>query len=324
MLKKTLISFFTALFLFPNIVFAYSDYIYAGGENIGIDVKSDGVVIVGTYKVGNIDISKSSGLRTGDIIVSINNHAITNVKDLSNIINNVDDKTIKIGYKRNNVLDYTNLDLYKVNNEYKTGLYVKDSVTGIGTLTYIDPKTKIFGALGHEIIEKNSGMILDIDSGTIFHSEVVGIEPSSIGIPGEKRAKYYSNLVIGNIYENTNKGIFGNYINNFENDKLYKVASLKDIKKGPAKIRTVTSGTEVKEYDINIIGINNNGKTKNIVFEITDKELLEITGGVIQGMSGSPIIQGEYIIGAVTHVVIENPKKGYGIFIVNMLEEGEN
>jgi len=324
MLKKTLISFFTALFLFPNIVFAYSDYIYAGGENIGIDVKSDGVVIVGTYKVGNIDISKSSGLRTGDIIVSINNHAITNVKDLSNIINNVDDKTIKIGYKRNNVLDYTNLDLYKVNNEYKTGLYVKDSVTGIGTLTYIDPETKIFGALGHEIIEKNSGMILDIDSGTIFHSEVVGIEPSSIGIPGEKRAKYYSNLVIGNIYENTNKGIFGNYINNFENDKLYKVASLKDIKKGPAKIRTVTSGTEVKEYDINIIGINNNGKTKNIVFEITDKELLEITGGVIQGMSGSPIIQGEYIIGAVTHVVIENPKKGYGIFIVNMLEEGEN
>ena len=324
MFKRTLISFFAALLLFPNIVFAYSPYIYAGGENIGIDVKSDGIIIVGTYKIDNYDIAKKSDLRVGDIIFSINNTEIKNIKDLTDVINNVTNKTITIGYKRNNIIDYTTLDLYEVNNEYKTGLYVKDSITGIGTLTYIDPETKIFGALGHEIIEKNSGMILDIDSGTIFQSEVVGIEPSSIGIPGEKRAKYYSNLVIGNIYENTNKGIFGNYINSFNNNNLYKVAQIDEIKKGKAKIRTVTSGNEVKEYDIKITGINSNGKTKNIVFEIIDEELLKLTGGVIQGMSGSPIIQGEYIIGAVTHVVIEDPKKGYGISIVNMLEEGEN
>ena len=324
MFKKTLLGFFTALLLFPNIVLAYSPYIYAGGENIGIDVKSNGVVIVGTYKVGSENIVADSDLRIGDIIVSINGNSITNIKDLSNVINNVSHNEITIGYRRGNVVDYTNLTLQKVDNVYKTGLYVKDSVTGIGTLTYIDPETKIFGALGHEIIEKNSGIILDIDSGTIFQSEVVGIEPSSIGIPGEKRAKYYSDLVIGNIYENTNKGIFGTYKDTINKNKLYKVAEIEDVKKGSAKILTVINKNEVREYEINITGINKKGKTKNITFEITDKELLETTGGVIQGMSGSPIIQGEYIIGAVTHVVIENPKKGYGIFIVNMLEEGEN
>ena len=324
MFKKTLISFFVALLLFPSVVFAYSPFIYAGGENIGIDVKSNGVVIVGSYKIDNIDILDKSDLRIGDIIVSINNTSIKSVKDYSNILNSIKEKNITIGYKRNNVIDYTSLELKKVNNEYKTGLYIKDSITGIGTLTYIDPKTKIFGALGHEIIEKNSGMILDIDSGTIFQSEVVGIEPSNIGIPGEKRAKYYSDLVIGNIFENTNKGIFGSYIDDFNKNNLYKVAEYKDIKKGNAKIRTVISGTEVKEYDIKITNINNKGKTKNITFEIIDDELLEHTGGVIQGMSGSPIIQGEYIIGAVTHVVTAEPTKGYGIFIVNMLEEGEN
>lgn len=324
MFKKTLISFFVALLLFPSVVFAYSPFIYAGGENIGIDVKSNGVVIVGSYKIDNIDILDKSDLRIGDIIVSINNTSIKSVKDYSNILNSIKEKNITIGYKRNNVIDYTSLELKKVNNEYKTGLYIKDSITGIGTLTYIDPETKIFGALGHEIIEKNSGMILDIDSGTIFQSEVVGIEPSNIGIPGEKRAKYYSDLVIGNIFENTNKGIFGSYIDDFNKNNLYKVAEYKDIKKGNAKIRTVISGTEIKEYDIKITNINNKGKTKNITFEIIDDELLKHTGGVIQGMSGSPIIQGEYIIGAVTHVVTAEPTKGYGIFIVNMLEEGEN
>ena len=211
MFRKTLICFATTLLMLPLMVFGYSPYIYAGGENIGIDVKSKGVIIVGSYKVDNEDVISSSDLRVGDIIVSIDSNKITNISDLTKIVSNITKNEIKVGYKRNNVLDYTTLRLKKVNNEYKTGLYVKDSVVGIGTLTFVDPETKIFGALGHEIIEKNSGMILDTGSGTIFHSEVLGIEPSNVGIPGEKRAKYYSNMVIGSIFENTNKGIFGNY-----------------------------------------------------------------------------------------------------------------
>jgi stage IV sporulation protein B len=163
-------------------------------------------------------------------------------------------------------------------------------------------------------------------SGTIFDSEVINVEKSTNGVLGEKNARYYSSDVDGNIYENTTKGIFGYYsskINNTESN-LYKVAEVGDIKKGEAKILTVLSGTEIKAYKINIIKINDNGDTKNLVFEITDPELLEKTGGIVQGMSGSPIIQGDYIIGAVTHVVVENPTKGYGIFITNMLKEAEN
>ena len=221
---------------------------------------------------------------------------------------------------------FTNLKLSKdENNVIKTGLYVKDSITGVGTLSFIDPETKIFGALGHEIIEKNSGQILEVKDGKIFNTDVTSIQKSENGNPGEKNARFYTNQVNGSIFENTKQGIFGNYIENIPNKKLYKVANPSDIKKGEAKILTVLSENDIKEYSINILRISNNEyKTKNILFEITDKNLLETTGGIIQGMSGSPIIQDNYIIGAVTHVVVDDPKKGYGIFITNMLEEAEN
>ena len=142
MFRKTLICFATTLLMFPLMVFGYSPYIYAGGENIGIDVKSKGVIIVGSYKVDNEDVISSSDLRVGDIIVSIDSNKITNISDLTKIVSNITKNEIKVGYKRNNVLDYTTLRLKKVNNEYKTGLYVKDSVVGIGTLTFVDPEIK--------------------------------------------------------------------------------------------------------------------------------------------------------------------------------------
>ena len=321
-MKNKLILILTLL-LIPFNVFAYSDYIIPGGQTIGIEVNNNGIIVIGFYKVnGKFNQNK---LRIGDTILKVNDLNVTNIEELVKTIGKeVQNNKVNLTIKRSNKLIDIDFNLSKVDDTYKTGLYVKDSVVGIGTLTFVDPETKIFGALGHEIIEKNSGMILDIDSGTIFHSEVLGIEPSNVGIPGEKRAKYYSNMVIGSIFENTNKGIFGNYSYDINKNKLYKVANINDIKKGDAKIRTVVSGTTVKEYNIKITDINTKGKTKNIVFEITDQELLNLAGGIVQGMSGSPIIQGEYIVGAVTHVVIENPRKGYGIFIVNMLEEAEN
>lgn len=323
MLKKTLLLFLLAMFI-PLNAKAYSDYIIASGENIGIEVKSDGIIVVGTYKVNDVDIVSKSDIKVGDIIKSVDDDIITSVNDLITKIESINDNTIKLGYVRNNILKYTNLKLEKVNNNYKTGLYVKDSISGVGTLTFIDPKTKIFGALGHEIVEKNTGRILESKEGTIYDSEVTGIIKSSINTPGEKNARYYSDKVNGNIYENTNKGIFGNYIGSFNSDRLYKVAQPNEIKKGSAKILTVLKGTEVNEYDIEITKISSLGSTKNIVFKVTDKELLKRTGGIIQGMSGSPIIQGDKIVGAVTHVIVDNPEKGYGIFITNMLEEAEN
>ena len=241
-------------------------------------------------------------------------------------INKIKDQKITITYSRNNKENETTLNLYKDNKGiYKTGLYVKDSITGIGTLTFIDPNTKKFGALGHEIQEQTTGKIFEIKDGTIFSSKVTGVFPSTDGSPGEKRAEYDKSDTTGEVEENTTQGIFGEYTANIDSSKTYNVAKPNEIKKGKAKILTVLDGTDIKEYEINITEINSKKqKNKNFVFEITDKELLNKTGGIIQGMSGSPIIQGDNIIGAVTHVVINNPKKGYGIFITNMLEEAEN
>lgn len=322
-LKKT--SILLLLFLIiPFNVFAYSEYLIPGGENIGIELKSEGVIVVGTYQIENNNPALDAGIIKGDIITSIDDIKISTTEDLVSKVNASLDDEIKIGYIRNNLNMYTNLKLYKQNNSYKTGLYIKDSVIGIGTLSFIDPNTKIFGALGHEIIEKTTGSIFNTKDGTIFESSVIGLIPSTNGSPGEKTARYYSERVNGTIFENTNKGVFGTYTKEIPNKDLYKVAQNDEIKTGNAIIRTVLNGDEIKEYSINIIKINNNSKTKNILFEITDKELLNKTNGIVQGMSGSPILQDDYIVGAVTHVVIDNPNKGYGIFITHMLEEAEN
>ena len=321
MLKKLKIKLLILLtsFIMPISILAYSDYIIPGGENIGIEIKSKGVMVVGLYEVNGKFLT--SDLKAGDLIIKINDQKVETIDDMTNIIGN-SSETIKIDYIRNNKEETTTINLVKdENNIYKTGLYVKDEIKGIGTLTFIDPNTKLFGALGHEIIEKSTGQILEVKDGKIYNSKVTNIEPSRDGNPGEKNAIFKDE--IGEIKENTTKGIFGEY-DNIPNKKLYKVAKENEIKTGEAKILTVLNDEEVKEYKIEILKIDKNEKTKNLLFEITDKDLLETTGGIVQGMSGSPIIQDDYIIGAVTHVVVDSPTKGYGIFITNMLEEAEN
>ena len=323
--KNAFLMFLLSFFIIPLNINAYSDYVIASGENIGIKLNANGVLIVGTYKIENKNPGVEAGLEVGDKIVSINDTDINNISQMVNEINSSRSESIKVGYIRDDKENYTNLNLYNENGTYKTGLYVKDSISGIGTLTFIDPETKLFGALGHEITESTTGKILEITDGTIFDSTVTGITPSSDGDPGEKNATFDSRLVYGEITENTNKGIFGNFTSDIDSTSLYKVATIDQIKTGEAKILTVLDGNKVGEYSINITKVSNTkDKIKNIVFEITDEDLLSKTNGIIQGMSGSPIIQGDYIVGAVTHVVVDNPHKGYGILITNMLEEAEN
>ena len=324
MLKKLKIKILILLtsFIMPISILAYSDYIIPGGENIGIEIKSKGVMVVGLYEVNGKYIAKESGLKVGDIITKINDQKAETIDEMTKIIGS-SNEAIKINYLRDNKEQTTTMNLIKdENNIYKTGLYVKDEIKGIGTLTFIDPNTKFFGALGHEIIEKSTGQILEVKD-EIYNSKVTNIEPSRDGNPGEKNALFKNE--IGEIKENTNKGIFGKYNEKLPEKTKYKVAKQNEIKTGEAKILTVLNDEEVKEYKIEILKISDKEeKTKNLLFEITDKELLETTGGIVQGMSGSPIIQDNYIIGAVTHVVVDSPTKGYGIFITNMLEEAEN
>lgn len=313
------------LIIIPTRLYAYSDYIIASGENVGIRIFSEGIMVVGTYDINGIDPAKEAGIEDGDIILKINGNAVNKTEELAQLISNSNGKTVKILFERNGENKTTTLKLVKVGESLKTGLYIKDSITGIGTLTYIDPNTKVFGALGHEIINNASKEIVALKDGTIFPSTVTGITRSKDGNPGEKNATFDSNKIDGVIMENTNKGIFGNYTANINVNKLYKVANLEDIKTGKAQIKTVLDGNKVEEYDIDIISVSNTeDKVKNIIFEITDKNLIEKANGIVQGMSGSPIIQKDNIIGAVTHVVVDDPLKGYGILITNMLEEGEN
>jgi len=324
-LKRQTLILLLSIFIIPQTILGYSDYIIASGETVGIKLNTNGILVVGSYEINGNNPSSGEKLNPGDVITHINEKKINNIDDMVDIINTCNCNEIKINYTRNSKKMNTTLNLYNDNGVLKTGLYVKDTVSGVGTLTYIDPNTKIFGVLGHEIIDTNTGSIINIKDGNIFNSKITSITRSSKGNPGEKNAILYSDKITGTIKENTKKGIFGDYTDAINEENLYKVAHIDDMKTGNAKMLTVLDEDEVKEFDINILSIKETeDKLKNIEFEITDDELLNLTNGIVQGMSGSPIIQGEYIIGAVTHVVVENPHKGYGILITNMLEEGEN
>jgi len=330
-LKKFKNAFFklvmSTLLIMPNYVFAYSEKIIPGGENIGIQINTKGVIIVGLYKVNDSYPGKDADLKVGDVITKINDEDIDNISEMISTIEQSNDKNkIKVTYLRNKETFNTNLRLVKQSDGvYRTGLYVKDSINGIGTLTFIDPTTKNFGALGHEIIESNTGKKLDIKDGKIYKSEITSIDKSSKGKPGEKNAKYYPEEVFGNIEENTTSGIFGKYTDELPNKEAIKVGQKEDIKIGKATIRTVLEDEKVEEFAINITKIDYDiTNSKNILFEIIDRNLLDKTGGVVQGMSGSPIIQDDMVVGAVTHVIIDDTTKGYGIFITTMLEEAEN
>ena len=313
-----------SLLILPINVLAYSDYIIPGGETLGIEIKSDGIMVIGFYQINGKYNKGTPTIKSGDYIIEVEGVNVENVENLTKVIEgNVDKGYVNVTYRRKNKVNTSKLELIKDDGVYKTGLYVKDSITGIGTLSYIDPETKVFGALGHEIIESSTNSIVEIKSGTIFRNYITGIEKSSNGIPGSKNAKFYYDTTYGKILKNTNVGIYGIYENEFPNKELLEVANPDEVQIGKATIQTVLDGETINEYNINITAINENANIKNISFSIDDEKLIEKTGGVVQGMSGSPIIQDNKIIGVVTHVVIDNPTTGYGIFITTMLEEGE-
>ena len=326
-LKLQIIFPLLILFIMPTNIYAYSKYIIPGGETIGIEVNSKGVLVVGFYEVESKYIGKDAGFEIGDIITKINGTEVSDINEMVNVVNQEARMNNKLDVTiiRNSKSSDLSLDMICDSEDVcKTGLYVKDEITGIGTLTYIDPNTTIFGALGHEITERTTGEKFEIKDGKIFKATVTDNTKSESGSPGEKNATYDETVTYGSISANEESGIFGKYTDKILEDKALEVGDKDDVKKGSATIRTVLNGNEVKGYDINILNVNKDGDIKNILFEITDTELLNETGGVIQGMSGSPIIQNDKIIGAVTHVIVNDTKKGYGIFITTMLEEGDN
>ena len=317
--RKLLIFLISFCIIIPINTFAYSKYLIPGGENIGIKVNSDGVYVVGFYKVNGKEIAKEAGFLIGDRIVNINNDTVTSVNDLISKISSTNNSIdLKIGYIRDNKLFSTNLSLTRdKDGTYKTG------ITGIGTLTYINPEDSTYGALGHEIVETSSNVNFEISSGKIYDSQITSITKASLSKPGEKNAKINQKKVIGNIKKNIDTGIYGEIDLSLDNRQVMEVANIDEVQIGKAEIITVLNGNKKDTYEIEILSIDKKESTRNFLIKVVDERLLSKTGGIIKGMSGSPIIQNGKIVGAITHTLLDNPKKGFGISITKMLESGE-
>lgn len=325
-LKKQLVKLiFLILLIIPLSVSAYSQSVIPGGETIGIEVNSKGILVVGFYDVDNKSIAKNAGFKLGDLIIKVNDTKVETTTDMINVIKHSKSNIINFIVLRNNKERSINLELKLSSDEVlKTGLYVKDKINGVGTLSYIDPTTKIFGSLGHEILESKTSTKFEIKEGSIYEATVSSIIKSRVGEAGEKNAAYKKDNVYGQVNENTMTGIYGQYTHDITNKSTIEIGKKETVTTGKAAIRTVIEGNKVELFEIDILKLNTDSNTKNILFEITDERLLKETGGIIQGMSGSPIIQNNKLIGAVNYVVVNDPTKGYGIFIETMLEEGEN
>lgn len=319
---KKLKYLYIILLLFPLTVFAYSEYIEVGGDTLGIEVNSKGVMVVGSYKVNGVILNPE--LMVGDKITKINETEVNTPNELvENIKNNFNNNQVPITYVRNNKEYQTQLNLSLYEDNYKTGLYIKGTVLGIGTLSYIDPETGIYGVLGHALNISNSNQKLDIKDGTSYEAVVTSFTRSKDGNPGSKNADILKDKMFGSINTNSNYGIFGKTEKTTRENNLMKVGNIDEVNIGYATIITTNVENQKEEYEIKIIEVDTLSDEKNIYFEIVDEKLLNMSGGIVQGMSGSPIIQNNKIIGAVTRVLVDEVTRGYGISIVTMLEEGD-
>ena len=309
--------------------------LYAGGNSVGVRVSTDGVLAVGysdlTTGEGEVESpAQNGGIQIGDRLISVNGNKIKNSKDLSKKINESKSENVEILIERNGEEITKNINLSKnADGDYKIGLWVRDSTAGVGTLTFYDKESGKYGAIGHPITDSETEKILSIKNGDLLNSSIISIKKGVKGNPGELRGIFSSDKKpIGNVTGNTQCGIFGSMnTENLKNinNKTYKVGCRDEIQPGPAQIITTIDEEGPKLYDIEIVKLakQDSISTKSMVIKITDERLLEKTGGVVQGMSGSPIIQNNKIIGAVTHVLVNKPEVGYGIYIEWMLKDAK-
>jgi stage IV sporulation protein B len=306
-----------------------------GGQSIGVKLNTVGVLVVGHHLVNTEDGKKSpgeiAGIKIGDIITEINGNKIEKMTDVAPFVQSAGQsgEALDMVISRESGKFKTKLTPLKDKgeNSYKLGLYIRDSAAGIGTMTFVHPQSKKYGALGHVISDMDTKKPIVVEDGQIVRSTVTSIEKGSNGDPGEKLARFSSDReIVGNITKNSPFGIFGVLNKELKNgimDKPLPIALSHQVKEGPAKILTVVNDDRVEEFEIEIVSTipQKFPATKGMVIKVTDPKLLEKTGGIVQGMSGSPIIQDGKLIGAVTHVFVNDPTSGYGVHIEWMLSE---
>lgn len=301
------------------------------GNIVGLKIYSDGVLVIGMTEVGGAKPYEGSNIKEGDLIVSVDNINVTTTKQLIECVNASEGKQIEIKYVRDGEEYTTNIEPIKTsNNEYKIGLWVRDGAVGIGTATYYNPSNGKIATLGHGIVDVDTDSLITVESGSITNARISKLKKGIEGEPGEIKGSLIEDEVIGSININTQFGIYGNVyytsLLDLNNTEEMEVALIEEIKKGAAKIILALEDGIRKEYDIEIKKIykNNTEDNKSMLIEITDDELIEKTGGIIQGMSGAPIVQNGKFIGAITHVLINNPKQGYALFGETMIKQMNN
>ena len=310
-----------------------NDTVLLGGMPVGIYMETDGVMVLNTEKIegldGNVYEPAADRVKTGDYIMAVNHQEITGKSDLLELVEEIDGGNVVLTLRRGE--DTMDIKISPVEYEpdhYRLGIWVRDNVQGLGTITFLTEQSR-FGALGHGISDTDTNMLMTIDSGRVYRTSIKDITKGYSGSPGtiEGIIVYNNYNVLGTIDKNTEAGIYGtidNIDDLFEEQIPMETASKEEIRTGDATIRCYIDN-EIKEYDIRVTEIDKTDSeiNKGLVIQVTDPELLEKTGGIIQGMSGSPIIQDGKLIGAVTHVFVQDSTKGYGIFIENMLKQVE-
>ena len=297
------------------------------GTPFGIKMVTDGVMVVGTGAVTDcnsraVSPAQTAGIQEGDIILSINGEKISSKKQLTKLVESSAGQPLSLVVRRGEQLTSLHLSPVRssLDNSYHLGLWVRDSSAGIGTMTFYDPNNGCFAGLGHAICDVDTGQLMPLSQGEIVEASIIGVHAGKSGSPGQLQGAFVANRSIGSLYTNSYNGVYGRLMNQPVDAQTIPMAQCQEVRQGPVKILTTVSGQKPQLFDacIEKLSLSQDEPTKNMVLRITDPDLLELSGGIVQGMSGSPIIQDGMLVGAVTHEFVNDPTRGYVIFAENM------
>ncbi len=324
-MKKTAIAALLSLALLAGFpASAWAQELAVGGQIVGIQLRTRGVMVAGVSAVpteeGRLSPAAEAGVKAGDFIVELNGAPVESANGLIGAVGALEGAAAELTLLRDGKeRQVTVQPALSQENQWMLGMWLRDAITGIGTVTFCDPATGRFGALGHSVRDEESGLVLPLSGGTITEAEIVDVIPGTAGAPGELSGCTDAGRVLGRVEQNTEHGIFGRATASLGG----RLVETGELESGPATILSTVSGHETREYQAQIGRLYREGGTRHAVITITDPELRAQTGGIVQGMSGSPILQNGKLVGAVTHVFVSDPSRGYAISIQDMLDDAQ-
>ena len=321
-MKRTIVTSVIGLLLTAALpVTAFAQELIVGGQAVGIRVRTEGVLVSGTARVetdtGSVCPAEEAGLREGDRILAVDGEELHGAAELIAAVSRAGGESVELSVQRGGErLILPIQPALSSQGQWMLGMWLRDAVTGIGTVTFCDPETGVYGALGHGLTDEELGTQVPLETGTITEAEICGVTPGSAGSPGALNGEFGSGRVLGTVDYSGSRGIYGTA----ERALGSFTAEVGHVQTGPASILATVDGREVREFAVQITRVYRDGSGEHVMLSVTDGELLGLTGGIVQGMSGSPILQEGKLVGAVTHVFVSDPSRGYGLSIQDMLD----